>query len=507
LSRFNLIDEKWIPVRFPDGSRAELGIRETLLRAKEIACIEDGSPLVVAALHRFLLAVLYRALEGPTDIQQAKALFKSGFPTEKISDYLEKWKPRFWLFDDKYPFGQNPNVPVGEDEPWTKLTAEYNATSNKVLFDHTDTRMPGVKQLNECVRWLISTMGFSLSGGRGYFPSPSPNAMMCIPIGQNLEKTLSFCLVPYPNRDVMECDSALWERVPIVLPIKVPKRASNGYADQYTWQPRMILLEDQEAGIGKMRFVAGEGFENVNSVPDPMHPYREDKVNGRLPVQFRPERGTWRDFDSLIPDLEGLAPLTIQNAFRLSGNSSDNLPNSILILGLRYYPPSANVGFWRMDQFRFPISISGDKFVRSDVKNLLDKAEDVQKSLWSSCKTYARWILGKGKDREPAGSDVSNFLSQMPSTPWYWASLERDFHEILRDIFSGKNQKEIELKWILSLRTALTTAWTQHKISVSVSDAWAIRALVKSESFVLKKTAELEQTINEFRDSLKKEQV
>ncbi len=83
MSRFNLIDEKWIPVRFPDGTRDELGIRDTLLRSREIAAIEDPSPLVVAALHRFLLAVLYRALEGPTDIDQAKALFKEGIQAKK----------------------------------------------------------------------------------------------------------------------------------------------------------------------------------------------------------------------------------------------------------------------------------------------------------------------------------------------------------------------------------------------------------------------------------------
>lgn len=47
MSHFNLIDEKWIPVRFTDGSRGELGIRETLLRSKEIAVVEDDSPLVV----------------------------------------------------------------------------------------------------------------------------------------------------------------------------------------------------------------------------------------------------------------------------------------------------------------------------------------------------------------------------------------------------------------------------------------------------------------------------
>ena len=64
MSRYSLIDEKWIPVRFPDGTRGELGIRDTLLQSGEIEAIEDPSPLVVAGLHRFLLAVLYRALAG-----------------------------------------------------------------------------------------------------------------------------------------------------------------------------------------------------------------------------------------------------------------------------------------------------------------------------------------------------------------------------------------------------------------------------------------------------------
>src|SRR5260370_36416042 len=98
MSRFNLIDEKWIPVRFPDGTRDELGIRDTLLQSKEIAAIEDPSPLVVAALHRFLLAVLYRALKGPNDIDQAKSLFKCGLPRDEIAAYLKKWRDRVLLF-------------------------------------------------------------------------------------------------------------------------------------------------------------------------------------------------------------------------------------------------------------------------------------------------------------------------------------------------------------------------------------------------------------------------
>jgi CRISPR system Cascade subunit CasA len=90
MSRFNLIDEPWIPVRDLRGNRKELGIKETLLRSRELASIEHSSPLVVAALHRFLLAVLYRALEGPTDIEEAKALSLKGLPADKITAYLQK---------------------------------------------------------------------------------------------------------------------------------------------------------------------------------------------------------------------------------------------------------------------------------------------------------------------------------------------------------------------------------------------------------------------------------
>ncbi|MCI0421210.1 MAG: type I-E CRISPR-associated protein Cse1/CasA, partial [Acidobacteria bacterium] len=149
MSRFNLIDEKWIPVRFPDGTRDELGIRDTLLRSGQIAAIEDPSPLVVAALHRFLLAVLYRALEGPTDIDKAKDLFRAGLPSEKITAYLGKWRDRFWLFDEKYPFYQvpayEPQEKNGKKEwrAWPTIAAEHNANNAKVLFDHVEISTAG----------------------------------------------------------------------------------------------------------------------------------------------------------------------------------------------------------------------------------------------------------------------------------------------------------------------------------------------------------------------------
>ena len=245
MSRFNLIDEKWIPVRFPDGTRGELGIRDTLLRSGKIAAIEDPSPLVVAALHRFLLAVLYRALEGPTDIDQAKALFKAGFPSKKITAYLEKWRDRFWLFDETYPFGQIPTFEPKTWRAWTVLAAEHNADNAKVLFDHVDVEAPGAISAAAATRWILATQTFSVSCGKSELShtgtAPSATAAMVLPLGGNLQDTLLLSLVPQ-NREIIAADNPLWERSPESvesLKAGVERRAS-GLADRYTWRIRAI---------------------------------------------------------------------------------------------------------------------------------------------------------------------------------------------------------------------------------------------------------------------------
>jgi CRISPR system Cascade subunit CasA len=512
MSRYNLIDEPWIPLRFPDGTREELGIRDTLLRAQEIAAIEDPSPLVVAALHRFLLAVLYRALMGPTDIDQARQLFREGFPAHKINDYLEKWRDRLWLFDEKYPFGQHPHVAEDEVEPWTKLTAEYNATTNKVLFDHTSTKNPGERTPSECARWLISTMTFSISGGRGYYPSPSPNAILCIPEGNNLHSTLCYCLVPQ-NREVIHADQPVWEREPAPLPLQNPKREPKGLSDLYTWQPRFIhLCETDEGKVRFIRFIAGEGFEKSSGPVDPMKPYRVDRQQGRLPVKFK-ERGVWREFDSLLPDQDGLVPMVVDHSLRLAGKRVGALPRNLLILGLKYEPPSANLEFWRMERFSLPEALAGVRSVRSEIHSLLYLAKDVQLALWLSASSYARNLLSRGDPKpnsktidskavkgfvEPSPRAIKNFVEQMPIHAWYWSTLESRFHEVLREYTLDRDPDEIRCQWLRTVQETLRNAWDMHRTSASAGDAWTIRALVKAEGPVLLKLGELAHEIAKY---------
>ncbi|QEW05306.1 type I-E CRISPR-associated protein Cse1/CasA [Nitrincola iocasae] len=344
---------------------------------------------------------------------------------------------------------------------------------------------------------LLATLNFSLSGGRGYYPSPSVNGIMCIPLGNTLHQTLSYNLVP-ENVDSNRGDSALWEHEPASLPIAIPKQPVSGYANLYTWPSRMIYLESETSGnVVFMRFVAGHGFDVTSNIIDPMQPYKTDKEKGRLPVQFREDRGTWRDFDSLIPDSSELAPLTIQNALRLAGKNLRFMPGSVLVLGLRYTPPNANVDFWRMERFVLPEVLATNRFSREDVRQFLDVAEETQKTLWQACSDYARGIISHG-DRDPDKKDISKAVKQMTASSLYWSMIESRFHETLSSYTLEADPDDIRCQWLKSVLDALCEAWEQHAASVATNDAWTLRSLMKSEGLIRKKMKELKDEIQKY---------
>jgi len=497
MSRFNLIDEKWIPVRFPDGTRDELGIRDTLLQSKGIAAIEDPSPLVVAALHRFLLALLYRALEGPIDIDEAKALFMAGLPGEKITAYLEKWRNRFWLFDEKYPFGQIPTFEPKTWRAWTVLAAEHNADNAKVLFDHVDVETPGTISEALATRWILATQTFSVSCGKSELShtgtAPSATAAMALPLGRDLHDTLLLSLAPQ-NREIAVADHPLWERIPESVDYLKEglERTISGLADRYTWRTRSIRLTADDSGrIGKLAFASGVGNSSVDQI-DPMYGYRIDEKRGKLPIQFR-DRGFWRDFDSLLPDESHLAPQVIEHATALTRLNRERFPRSVMVLGQANN--KAKIEYWRMERFALPEALAGDHFIRTEIRQFLADAEDAQKSLWTACSSFARDLISRGDKRPVSKKDISRFVEQMPVNSWYWSTLESRFYEVLRDYTLDCDPDDIRHQWLKSVRDTLQTAWVQHSASVSTGDAWAIRALVKAERPVRRKAKELTDEI------------
>jgi len=269
-------------------------------------------------------------------------------------------------------------------------------------------------------------------------------------------------------------------------------RSVSGFADRYTWRTRSIRLEADDAGrITRLAFASGVGNSSLDQI-DPMHSYRIDDTKGKLPIQFR-ERGFWRDFDSLLPDESHLAPQVIEHATKLTKSNRDRFPRSVMVLGQANN--KAKIEYWRMERFALPESLTGDYFIRTQIRQLLRDAEDTQKSLWSACSSFARDLISRGNNRPVSKKDISGFVEQMQVTPWYWSTLESSFHEVLREYNLNRDSEDIRCQWLKSVRDTLNAAWNQHSESVSTGDAWAIRALVKAEDPVRRKLKELDDGI------------
>lgn len=516
MSRFNLIDEKWIPVRFPDGARDELGIRDTLLGAKEIAAIEDSSPLVAVALHRCLLAVLYRALEGPTDIDQAKALFKEGLPGEKIATYLEKWRDRFWLFDEKYPFGQVPDFQPKEWKAWTKIAAEHNADNAKVLFDHVDIKNPGSISFAAAARWLLAVQTFDLAVAKSEFvqplDAPSARAIFFVAIGKTLHETLGLCLKPQAKH-ISDGDSPLWERKPdCAVDLKRGKRKGiAGFSDLYTWRSRAVIFQDGAVDeIRNLGFASGVSKPIEGLFIDPMLCYAENKEQGFLPQKFQDTKDFWRDFDSLLPGGTNKIPLVLENAISLCRTTQDRWPVGILVCGQKTKSGQAKIAYWRMERFALPEALASDRNIKTEIERLLTEATKAESALARALMTAAILSIAKGgrelqADKWRAGKwvpgDVSKFIGKSdfetvpPVLANYWSTIEPRFHEILRDYTINPDSEAIRCQWLKHVRSALRYAWDQHRASVSMGDAWTIRGLVKAEGAVQNKLKELNEEI------------
>lgn len=95
---FNLWTGPWIGLLRPDGGRVRTGIRDCILASHRHVGLYDPSPLVVAGIHRLLVAVLQAALE-PRTVGDLQALAGAGaFPDAPLDAFGERFRKRFGLF-------------------------------------------------------------------------------------------------------------------------------------------------------------------------------------------------------------------------------------------------------------------------------------------------------------------------------------------------------------------------------------------------------------------------
>ena len=123
MSEFNLINENWIKVR-KNGSVTEISLAEALIHADEYGGLCGELPTQDIAILRLLIAIIHTIIsrkddnnqdieekllnDTPACIERWKKIWDTGkFNDILIHEYLELWKNRFWLIDEKRPFFQS----------------------------------------------------------------------------------------------------------------------------------------------------------------------------------------------------------------------------------------------------------------------------------------------------------------------------------------------------------------------------------------------------------------
>jgi CRISPR system Cascade subunit CasA len=462
---FNLINEPWVPCVRADGSPVELGLREVLVQAHELRELGGDSPLVTAALHRLLLAVLHRVF-GPPGYDAWYALWQRGrFDPRPLDAYFEYWRERFDLFHPERPFYQSPDERV-KPKSLTSLVHDVASGNNATLFDHHTDDGGLTLGPAQAARYLLVAQSFGLAGLSGlqqkFTDGPCARGMIFVVQADTLFETLMLNLLRYDDENPMprrSDDRPAWE---MDDPYRDNRTTPRGYLDYLTWQNRRILLlpDESEEGVVIREMTVAPALRLAEGIPDPMKPYRRDEKRGLLPLRFTEGRALWRDSATLFQLDTATAHAPRVFAWLAELVDEGYLPRGTRrTLALGMANDQAKVEFYRTEHLPLPLAyLSNQQLVNSLRDDVLGVAENVARQLWGAARTMATFVLAPQADVEgahvPAPDDMNRLAAMWGVERRYWSQLEVSFRLALEGL--PVNRDDTLTAWQQTLRR---TAW------------------------------------------------
>lgn len=473
--RFNLIDQPWIPVVWKPGAKgfagragprdlpSEVGLNDTLTYAHEIAEVADQSPLVTAALHRLLIALVHSIFRGPENRREWMQMWRAGsLNSVRIDAYFYEWRDRFWLFHPERPFLQWPGNDLGVPVTSTLLNMAVASTGDATLFDHTlDARKPGFEPA-EAGRQLIAFLTFKTGGfveGVGgdraqasAQAAPWADGAAFIAYGKDLFETLMLNLsIAGGRREMLSAlGSPEWE-LPRPSPRTPPKQSAyaavpTSYLEFLTAPCRHMRLcePDPQGVVSHIRINLGVVFK-ADGPYDPAKAYRMDKKQGWRPIGLRADRALWRDSAALLrlTSREEIPVCSLVQA--ASMRERDYLPERF-VFGLRAFGTvgsQAKIDLWRAESLPIRLSVLGNPKARILIEDCLTLAEEVGKKLRHSLWALVTRLVAKSKDEV----DRKALVEHLDVTAPFWAALETPFKLEVMGVSDSADGEKVRLGW------------------------------------------------------------
>jgi CRISPR system Cascade subunit CasA len=488
MKKFSLLEEPWIPV-LREGRVEEVGLREALLQAHNITRIETPSPLEEAALHRLLLAVLHRALMGPRRLEDVLDWWRAGrFPEGPLTNYLDRFADRFFLFHPEAPFFQVADLPEENPLPWSKLLPELASGNNPTLFDHTtEENVPKVAYA-QAARALLVHQTFALGGllrrlgVASAKDAPVARPALFLPTGGNLLETLLLNLVPYTPED-----APIWEVSPLRLEDLEGGRTKWPIAGQtrvYTWPARGVRLLDEGDGVRFMGY--GPGVEPLEApYRDPMVAQRLDSRGNLAALRLSEDRSFWRDFSAMLPKQRGKVAATVDHAENLQGELEDGGEEARVALRvLGQVSDQAKVLDVRREVYPLPPGLLCPE-AEGKLEKALKAAEELGRGLQGLALLVARVVVGE-RDRK----ELTDFARSLPLGRLYWHALDGAFPGFLARV----GEREALGLWQEALKRAALEAWAATRLFLG-TEARHLKAVAEGERVLGRLLGELKEVV------------
>ena len=316
MTRFNLIDEPWIPVLTGPAVR-NVSLREAFTGAEHLGVITGQVPTQTLALYRLLGAVLHAAVRPVVDPVREWGQLWSG--TSELSDIVEAYldRPdihaRFDLLDRDQPFYQMPGMHYAPErkagEPSKNLFSlipDLPSGNNVAAFSSRTPHGVAPMSFAEAARWVVhvhfsdlggikspmagqseAKMGKIYASGEGRGAGWGVQSQGFIVEGDNLRETLLLNLMlgnPISGAPASRLeDVPAWERPQTrsYHDIAGPVRPPDGPVDMATWQSRRVLLEHDGTAVIAAYLTYGDSLsvDGTRAYLDPNTAWKRKDLN------------------------------------------------------------------------------------------------------------------------------------------------------------------------------------------------------------------------------------
>jgi CRISPR system Cascade subunit CasA len=453
-SRFNLIDEAWIPV-------AERG----LVTLRQIFCDPTisalgGDPVQKIAILKLLLAIAQSAYT-PKDTTDWKNLGVQGMCTAALA-YLDKWHDAFWLYGET-PFLQIPAIEKAEKKSYGTVLPMV-ATGNTTVLTQIHIEKPLSDP--EKAQTLIQLMGFALGGKKtdnsvvltpGYTgksnskgnPStgkPGPSVgfkgfLHSFVMGSSLAQTVWLNLFTTTDLNQMKfyprgLGVAPWEKMPQGEDDEVAKRIKCSYVGRLVPLCRFVLLE--EDGLHYSEGIAHPDYSQY--VADPSVAIDYSSKRPRV-IWADTEKKPWRQLTALLsfmgngPNKNNFECIQLKTVIP---RISDMEYFTVWSGGMQVSNNAGEQFFSGNDDFvesevQLSTSIfNNESIFYATLQEQMNYMERLASILWASVKGYYT----------DSKADGASFASQ--ATSLYWQLCERDFQNLLTVCYNDNDGQKVE---------------------------------------------------------------